>query len=295
MVDTRVLAIDIGGTKIAVASGAADGLLRGRQQAPTPKSKNAELIFEAIAELIEASLARSADHVDEMAIIAVGCGGPMEMGGSTVSPLNIPAWRNFPLFQRLSDCYRRPVVIDNDAKALALGEGWKGAAQHCRNYLAMVVSTGIGAGIVLDGRLLDGEHGNAGHLGHVIVKPGGRLCVCGVQGCLEAEASGTAIEQITGALPKDASEAVKAQTGYLVGQALASAVSLLDLELVCVAGSVALGYGDLFFEAANRSLAEHAGLSYTKTARIVPAGLGDTGPLLGAVALGLRALGELPR
>ena len=294
MVDTRVLAIDIGGTKIAVASGAADGLLRGRQQAPTPKTQSAELIFEAIAKLIDASLAQSADHLDEMAIIAVGCGGPMEMGGRNVSPLNIPAWRNFPLLQRLSDCYGRPVVIDNDAKALALGEGWMGAAQHCRNYLAMVVSTGIGAGIVLDGRLLDGEHGNAGHLGHVIVKPGGRPCVCGVQGCLEAEASGTAIEHITGASPKDASEAVKVQTGYLVGQALASAVSLLDLDLVCVAGSVALGYGDLFFEAANRSLAEHSGLSYTKTARIVPAGLGDAGPLLGAVALGLRELGELP-
>ena len=180
--------------------------------------------------------------------------------------------------------------VDNDAKALALGEGWIGAARGYANYLAMVVSTGVGAGLVVDGQLIHGEDGNAGHLGHLVVVPGGRRCACGVAGCLEAEASGTAIAAITGAPARDAGPAVVERTGMLVGMAVASAVTLLDLELACVAGSVALGFGQPFFDAANRALAEHTGLSYTAGARIVPAGLGDAGPLVGAGALWFGAV-----
>src|SRR5207302_6980159 len=129
-------------------------------------------------------------------VVRVGCGGPMTAGGELVSPLNIPAWRDFPLRDRLAALTALPVVVDNDAKALALGEGWKGAAAGVDDFIAMVVSTGVGGGIVLDGRLLDGESGNAGHIGHVIVEPDGRLCGCGAHGCLEAEASGLAIAAI---------------------------------------------------------------------------------------------------
>ncbi len=91
-----------------------------------------------------------------------------------------------------------PTFVDNDAKALALGEGWVGAAVGYADYIALVVSTGIGGGIVLDGRLLNGRLGNAGHIGHVVVVPDGRVCSCGSRGCLEAEASGTALEALTG-------------------------------------------------------------------------------------------------
>ena len=128
----------------------------------------------------------------------VGCGGPMAPAGETVSPLNIPAWRRFPLRARLADLVGVDVAVDNDAKALALGEGWTGAARGAADYLAMVVSTGVGGGVVLDGRLLDGAGGNAGHIGHVVVEPDGRPCACGGRGCLEAEASGTAIAAVTG-------------------------------------------------------------------------------------------------
>ena len=117
----------------------------------------------------------------------------MTAGGEEVSPLNIEAWRDFPLRARLGASLGLDVHIDNDAKALALGEGWCGAAVGVRDYIGMVVSTGVGGGVVLDGRLLDGAAGNAGHVGHVIVEPEGRTCPCGAQGCLEAEASGTAI------------------------------------------------------------------------------------------------------
>src|SRR5262249_60095234 len=107
-------------------------------------------------------------------------------------------------------------------KALALGEGWAGAARGHDDYLAMVVSTGVGGGIVLDGRLLDGAGGNAGHIGHVIVEPDGHACGCGARGCLEAEASGTAIAKITGAPAAEAPLEVRERTGMLVGRAGAS-------------------------------------------------------------------------
>src|SRR5205814_9329388 len=122
--------------------------------------------------------------------------------------LNIPGWRRFPLRKRLADATGLATFVDNDAKAPALGEGWRGAAAGERNFLAMVVSTGVGGGIVLDGRLLDGSAGNAGHIGHVIVEPDGHICGCGARGCLEAEASGTAIRRITGRPPAQAPDAV---------------------------------------------------------------------------------------
>ena len=129
-----------------------------------------------------------------------------------------------------------------------------GAARGTHDYLAMVVSTGIGGGIVLDGRLLDGSGGNAGHIGHVVVEPDGRRCACGGRGCLEAEASGTAIAAVTGRPPAEADAAVRRRCGTLVGRAVASVANLLDLQLAVVAGSVALGYGDDFFGAAQDEL-----------------------------------------
>src|SRR3546814_6726851 len=125
----------------------------------------------------------------------------MSPGGETVSPLNIGGWRGFPLRGRLVEELGIEVRIDNDAKALALGEGWRGAARGVDSYVAMVVSPGVGGGILLDGRLLDGAAGNAGHIGHVIVEPAGRLCACGARGCLEAETPGPALAALSSQPP----------------------------------------------------------------------------------------------
>ncbi len=248
------------------------------------------------AEDLFASLCRLVDGVRSVANVAicavgVGCGGPMQAGGVRVSPLNIPQWRGFPLRERLASVSDLPVTVDNDAKALALAEGWIGAARGVRDFLAMVVSTGIGGGIVLDGRLLDGSGSNAGHIGHMVVVPGGRPCVCGSHGCLEAEASGTAIAAITGRPAAQADVATRARTGRLAGQAVASVANLLDLRLACVAGSVALGFGAAFFASAQAEIDASARLDFSRGARIVPGGLGDSGPLVGAAALAWRAEG----
>jgi glucokinase len=283
-----VLAVDVGGTKVAAAVVGADGRLLGRAVRPTPPGTDAEAVLEAV--LAAVAEVRSGDEV----ACGVGCGGPMTPGGEEVSPLNIPAWRGFPLRARLHAALGLPVFVDNDAKALAVAEGWRGAARGERDFLAMVVSTGVGGGIVLDGRLLDGAAGNAGHIGHVIVEPDGRRCECGAQGCLEAEASGTAIRARTGRPPAEAPPEERVRAGHLVGRAVASVANLLDLRLAVVAGSVALGYGDVFFDAAQASLDRSSRISFAAGARIVPAGLGDEGPLVGAATVALRASGVDP-
>jgi glucokinase len=223
-------------------------------------------------------------------VIGVGSAGPVEGDVDTVSPLNTPAWRGFPLRAHLVERFGLPVFGDLDAKSLALAEGWLGAAQGSSNFMAMVVSTGVGGGIVLNGQLLDGASGNAGHIGHVIVEPNGRRCSCGSRGCLEAEASGRAIEAITGRSPTEPTYEIMQRTGDLVGRAVASVCNLLDLDLVVVGGSVALGFGATFFNSAQAALDRHAQLDFSRGARVTPARLGDRGPLVGAGAVGLRGL-----
>jgi glucokinase len=278
------LGVDIGGTKLAAGRVSEEGELLDRASRPTPGDVDAEALFSALLELIDE--VRGGDEV----VCGVGCGGPMSPSGEEVSPLNIPAWRSFPLRSRLADATGLTTFVDNDAKALALGEGWRGAAAGRDDFIAMVVSTGVGGGIVLDGRLLDGRLGNAGHIGHVIVEPGGRTCGCGAQGCLEAEASGRAIGAATGRAPEEAGPDVVERTGRLVGRTVASVANLLDLDLAVIAGGVALGFGEPFFAAAQAELDRSARLDFSRGARIVPTGLGDDAPVVGAGAVGWRGL-----
>lgn len=285
-----ILAVDIGGTKLASAVVDDDGRVLAAGRAPTA-AEDGDGLFSALVDLVDRVLADARSQgVPAPGAIGVGCGGPMAPGGALVSPLNIPQWRDFPLRGRLESRFGLPVAVDNDAKALALGEGWRGAAQGVRNYLAMVVSTGVGGGIVVDGRLLDGASGNAGHIGHVIVEPLGRRCGCGARGCLEAEASGTAIAAAIGATAEHAPHEIRVRTGRLVGRAVASVANLLDLRLAVVAGSVALGFGPVFFDAATTELARCSRIEFARGARILPAGCGEWGPLVGAAAVARAAL-----
>jgi glucokinase len=281
-----VLAVDIGGTKVAAGMVDESGALSERHQIPTAddgrEGEDGDALFARLAALVDD--VRSAAPEPAIAC-GVGCGGPMTVGGATVSPLNIPAWRGFPLQARLEEHLGLPTSVDNDAKALALGEGWLGAARGVDDYLAMVVSTGVGGGIVLEGQLLDGATGNAGHIGHVIVVPNGRTCACGAQGCLEAEASGRNIEAATGRPAAEATVEVRRRTGMLVGRAVASVANLLDLQLAVVAGSVALGFGDDFFTAAQEEIDRSARPAHARGTVIRPGGLGDEGPLIGAAAV----------
>ena len=206
----------------------------------------------------------------------------MSPGGEEVSPLNIAAWRSFPLRARLAELTGLPTFVDNDAKALALGEGWVGAAAGCADYIAMVVSTGVGGGIVLDGRLLDGRLGTRATSATWSSSPTG--------GPVRAAAGAVSRRRLRVRRwpPSPASrrswrspEWVE-RTGTLVGRAIASVVNLLDLPLAVVSGSVALGFGEPFFPAAQAEMDRCAASSSPGGRGWCRAGWGTRGPLVGA-------------
>ena len=189
--DGFILAIDIGGTKLAAARVDPDGQVLSRQQVPTLPTGTGEgdALWSTLLGLIDEVCAGGRP-------VAVGVAAADRCGPRRVScsPLNIPAWRDYPLRERLRE--RFPAVdirLANDAIAMAVGEHWRGAGRDTASFLGIVVSTGVGGGLVLDGRVVEGRSGNAGHIGHVVVEPDGPLCACGGRGCLEAIARGPAV------------------------------------------------------------------------------------------------------
>ena len=158
-----ILAVDIGGTKLAAAVVTAQGEIIRRDRVATP----ARAPWVTLSALIKRIQATASDI--ELVACGVACGGPMKIGGTEVSPLHIPTWIDFPLLQSISELTGLKTYIDNDAKALALAEGWKGAARDCANFMAVVIGTGVGGGLVINNRLAVGRSGNAGHFGHIAV------------------------------------------------------------------------------------------------------------------------------
>lgn len=284
------LAVDIGGTKLSAGIVSDDGRVLAQDRCETPSDG----VWDALVALVErvrarlTSLASTSGFEYELIACGVGSGGPMSDDGDKVSTLSIPTWRDFPLRSSIASLTGLPTFVDNDAKAVVLGEVWCGAAVGCRDVIGMVVSTGVGGGIITDGKLLDGDTGNAGHIGHINVVPNGRLCKCGARGCLEAVASGTAIAAMTGKPAAQATLEIVHQTGAYVGRAVASVAALLDLRLAVIGGSVALGFGEPFFRAAQAEADRYARISFARGVRIRPTGLGADAPLVGAAAVARR-------
>ncbi len=296
--DGPVLALDIGGTKLAAGIVDPGGRLTVQQRVATPATLDGEGLFATVVSLIE-----RVGRGHELSGIGVGCGGPMRWPAGIVSPLNIPAWRDFPLLDRLRAAMPGvPVRVHNDAVAFVIGEHWRGAGRARDNVLGIVVSTGVGGGIVSGGRLLDGASGNAGHIGHVVVDPDGPQCVCGGYGCLEAIARGPAVvawaheQGWRGAgssareLADDASRghpvalAAMERAGRAIGVAIASATHLLDLEVVAIGGGLSQ-VGPLLFNHIEDSFRRHARMEFAREVRVVPAALGQDAGLVGAAAL----------
>jgi glucokinase len=303
-----VLAIDIGGTKIAAGVVEPTGRVITWNQVPTPHDLDAEPLWRTLEDLLVEVLdtAKVTDPA-ELSGIGCGCGGPMEWPSGVVSPLNIPGWAAFPLRDRLAARFgggQLPVRVHNDAICMAAGEHWRGAGRGWRNVLGMVVSTGVGGGLILNNRLIEGASGNAGHIGHVVVYPDGPPCVCGGRGCLEAIARGPALAEWAqsegwrpdqpGMTAKDlaadaaqghavAREALR-RAGRALGIAVASATCLCDLDVVAVGGGLSQA-GSLLFEPLQEALAVHARLEFARQVRVVPAALGQSAGLVGAAAL----------
>jgi glucokinase len=300
-----VLAVDVGGTKLAAAVIDDDARIRSRSRVPSPQGIDPEALYEALIACCAAAL-RGADAIPgDLDGIGVSCAGPMVWPSGEVSPLNMPAWRGFPLRQRLMREFEvQPLLIHNDAVGIAVGEHWRGAGVGTAHLLGMTVSTGVGGGLILDGRLYHGNTGNAGHIGHVVVEPNGPPCVCGGSGCLEAVAAGP--NTVRRALaegwrpPEGASAdgvelAASAATGDLVaarnleragsavGIALASCAHLLDIEMVAIDGGFSQS-GPSFWDPLHAAFSAHARMDFAAACQVVPGKLGADAPLLGAAA-----------
>ncbi|SDH21820.1 glucokinase [Sinosporangium album] len=309
--DAPVLAVDVGGTKFAVGMVDADGEVYRAARAPTPPTAGSAELWRTLSELV--------DHIREgerIAGVGIGCGGPMTWPRGEVSPLNLAGWRDFPLRAELTAKFPgAPVRIHNDAICVAIAEHWRGAGRGSANMLGMVVSTGVGGGLILGGKVIDGGTGNAGHIGHVIVEPEGVACGCGGRGCLEAVARGPALaawaldqgwRPTAPEMPDDAyreygsatarrlaADAIAgdeialsamARAGHALGLAIASASHLCDLDVVTIGGGVSQA-GHVLFGPLDVTLREHARMDFARRVRVVPAALGQDAGLVGAAAL----------
>lgn len=287
-----VLAIDIGGTKMAAALVDDDGSVLRRDRTPTVADEPWPTFAEMLDRLV------GDESVDG---VGVGCGGPMTWPAGEMSPLNIPGWRGFPLRARLAERFPGvPVRVHNDAVAFAAGEHWRGAGRGVDSMVGMVVSTGVGGGLILDGRMVDGASGNAGHIGHVVADPDGPQCTCGNRGCLEAIARGPATvawARERGSTATDGPElaalaaagddvalAALARSGQAVGRVIAWAAALLDVPLFVVGGGLSQS-GPALWDPLLAAFRQSTVLPFLAEARVVPPALGGDAGLIGAAAL----------
>jgi glucokinase len=300
------LAVDIGGTKAESALvDAAGALVAGsRHRRPTGPSASSEELAAAVLGVIAGSLGALPPGA-VLAGVGVGSAGPVSVGAGLASPLNLPVWRDFPLRQLISDAVPGvPVTLRIDGECIALAEHWVGAAVGYDNVMGMIVSTGIGGGIILEGNSIGGPTGNAGHIGHVEVGGFDDACLCGGTGCVEAIASGpktvawAAAQGWSGTTGEELSASYAAgdeiarraveRSGRAIGQAIASATALTDLEIVAIGGGFSRVTPDLF-RFIREAVDKRAPFGFVTKVRVVPSSLSDAGPLIGAAALVHRA------
>lgn len=275
-----VIAVDLGGTKVAVGVVLPEGRLAARVQEPTSRHGPAAVV-DQIARLARAAVASAAPRTPGLDLracagVAVACPGPVDPARGIVhSPPNLPGWGDEPVRDRVAEALDLPARVANDADCAALGEWAFGAGRGTRHLVYVTVSTGVGGGLVLDGRLWMGTV-SAGEIGHLQVDPDGPLCGCGRRGCLEALASGPAIAWRYAALrgeqgPADAASVFASaragdpaaaqaidEAGRALGRTLGGLVNVLAPERIVLGGGVALGGHDLLLPPLLRALDEAA-------------------------------------
>lgn len=294
------LGLDFGGTKLAAGIADGHGRLLAIERCPTDAAAGPDGAISAMRRLVQ-SFPRS---LPEPVAVGISFGGPVDLAcRRTLLSHHGPGWEDFPLVERVAEVWRRPVAMDNDANAAALGEFRFGAGRGYRNVLYVTVSTGIGAGVILDGKLYRGSRGLSGEVGHTIVLPDGPLCPCGKRGCVEAIASGPSIARAYAERAGLPPEAITAESVFrraeqgdemardvlrwaigLLGIGLANAINLLDPDVVVVGGGVSRA-GDALFSPLREAVRANSAPSPPGAVPIVPAVLGDAVGVLGAVAL----------
>ena len=301
-----VAALDIGGTKIAGALVDGHGKILVRAQRPTPSQDDGDTVMRAVEEVLGELTA--SPSWSRAGALGIGSAGPVDASAGTVSPVNVPGWRDFPLVERVRAATGDlPVALIGDGVAITAAEHWQGAARGHANALCMVVSTGVGGGLVLNGQLHPGPTGNAGHIGHISVDLDGDACPCGSRGCVERIASGPNIARRAvegGWRPGpdgDASAAAVAAAARAgdpiavasferAAQALAAGIAatatLVEIDIAVIGGGVGKA-GDVLFTPLRKALSDYATLSFVQRLTVTPAQMGTDAGLVGAAAAAL--------
>jgi glucokinase len=314
-----VLGVDLGGTNIVVGAMPEDGsrTLAVRSE-PTHAQRGAESVVDhivaMIAQVISDVMAEQGGSARDFVGVGVGAPGPLDRENGVVVVAPNLGWQNFPLRDSIAQRVRLPVTLDNDANCATVGEWWRGAAQGGRNVVGLTIGTGIGGGIILEGKLYHGSSDVAGEIGHTTIDPTGRYCRCGNYGCLEAYASGTAIaararealerneasalktmvdgdlSKLTAAIVYDAANGGDAlaheivrDTARFLGHGVANLLNILNPDVVVLAGGVTQA-GDRLFEPLRAEVKRRAFRPAVDVCRIVPGVLAGTAGVVGAVA-----------
>jgi glucokinase len=310
--DRLVFAVDLGGTHLRVALVDDSGRILRQLKQETPKGDSANCIINALASAAEHWDAEK-QHVVATSIMVPGA---VDSDKAVVLQApNLPSLVNFNLKAALQERLGWPVFLENDANAAAVGEMWLGAARGCRDVMSVTLGTGVGGGVILDGKLWRGSHGSGGEIGHTTVDPfSGLKCKCGNTGCLELFASATAIvrmarekfwefpdsrlndEELTAERVYDAGRAgdelalaVFKQFGMYLGIGLSNLINLIDPEIIVITGGAANGW-DLFADEMYRQVEERAFRTTAQQVKIARAECGDNAGLLGAARLAQTAL-----
>jgi glucokinase len=303
-----IFAADLGGTQLRAATVDRCGRIHSRFKQNTPQVADANAIVDAIVAAVHQC------EVSDISAVSLVVPGTVKVEeGAVVKAPNLPCLDGFRLAEALSSRLELPAVLENDANAAAVGEMWQGAAVGCKTIICLTLGTGVGGGIILDGKLWRGVDGAAAEIGHMCVDPfGGVACTCGSRGCLEVFASATAIvrmtreasprypdsilqgrEDLTAEMIFDAGKAgdelaleIFRRMGMYLGIGLANLINILNPEMIVIGGGVVNGW-DLFEKHMHQQVEERAFPSLAARVKIVRAKCGDDAGLLGAARLAL--------
>jgi len=320
-VDDLILGVDLGGSKILAAVVKPRGEMLSSDESTTPATESHEVVIQSIIDSVHSALKHASCTISEISAIGIGAPGISnpEAGILFTSP-NLPGWRNVLLRDIIQNKLDKKAFLINDANAAALGELYFGAARGTHNFIYITLSTGIGGGIVINGKIYTGAIGTAGEVGHMTIDDNGPLCNCGNKGCWEALASGTALareakrrikegtktsilkyvdgdsEKVTAQIIHSAAERgdklakdLIARTGYYVGVGMANLINIFNPELIVIGGGLS-NIGDMLLKPAFKVAAERSYKEAFQAVRFVSAGLGRNSGVLGAAAFALQEM-----
>ncbi len=322
--DTRVIGIDLGGTSVRTAVVNAQGRMLARDQGITPAREGSDAIVKSVLGSVGRVLEKPHMAASDLGAVGLACAGLSnpETGILYTSP-NLPGLKDVPLAGLIENELGKKVFLMNDANAAAVGEMHLGAARGARNFVYITLSTGIGAGVVIDGKIYTGSTGFASEPGHMVIDDEGPVCYCGSRGCWETLASGTALAKYarqrieegrkTSILDYAGGDAEKvraedvhqaaqtgdtlakeviARTAYYVGVGLANLINIFNPELIVIGGGLT-NIGDMLLEPAYEEAKRRAFPQTYQAVRFARAELGDDSGLLGAALFVLGEMGRL--